>query len=411
MTKVIVVGAGASGLTAAICARKKGLDVTLLERNDILGKKILGTGNGHCNYWNENMNINYYHSKDDKYLEQIITKDNQQKVREFFNYLGVIPKVKNGYYYPYSMQAVSIKAVLENALAELEISLITKTFVQKIEKKDKTFVVYTENKVYESDYVIVATGSKAAPKTGSDGKGYDLISYFNHTIIPVLPSLTQVNGLANYYKEWNGIRIQAKLSLYEDKEFIKDEEGEIHLTDSGISGICTFNLSGLVAKGLNKNKKEIIKINFVPDLPITSIDTGLEFLEERNNLLKNRRIDQLFDGFLPYKLVYLFLHLANIKKEERWDSLNIDQQKKLISLIIEHPLEVKSVGEFSKAQVCSGGVSLQEINLKTMESKLTKGLYIIGELLDVDGDCGGYNLGFAWLSGILAGEAVGENRD
>lgn len=408
MAKVIIIGAGASGLTAAICAKRRGLDVTVLERNDGIAKKILITGNGHCNYWNEDMNLSHYHTSSNVNLQEIITKENQEKVMQFFEKLGVIPKIKNGYFYPYSMQAVSIKAVLLNEIQELNIPVITNTLVKKIEKQAKDFLIYTDNEIFKSDYVIVAMGSKAAPKTGSDGMGYNILNKLGHNIIPVIPSLTQIRGNESYYKDWNGIRIYAELSLYENDIFSKKEYGEIHLTDYGISGICTFNLSGLVAKGLTCHKKEVIYINFLKDLNIFEIAEGIDFLEKRNEMLKERNIDQLFDGFLPYKLVYLFLKLAGISKDTSWDKLTKKQKEKLLSLIIKHKIIAIGVNDFDSSQVCSGGLDLAEVNLQTMESKKVSGLYIAGEILDVDGDCGGYNLGFAWITGLLAGEKVGE---
>lgn len=411
MTKVIVVGGGASGLAAAISSARKGLDVTILERNDTLAKKILITGNGKCNYWNEDQDLNHYHSTNEELLKQVITKENQEKVLNFFESLGVVPKIKNGYYYPYSNQAVSIKSVLINEIQNLNVKVVTNSFVEKIEKKDNQFIVSTTDFTYVSDVVILATGSKAAPKTGTDGNGYMLAKNFGHTIIPVLPSLTQVYGDGKYYKQWNGIRVDAKLSLYEDDTFIKEETGELHLTDYGLSGICTFNLSGRIAKGLKENKEEIIYINFIPDIEVNSCESFISWLDKRNEMLSNRTIDQLFDGFINYKLIFLILNLVHIDSHLSWNELSRDKKIEFASLILRHAVKVVSTSDFSKAQVCSGGVDLKEINLYTMESLKVKKLYITGELLDVDGDCGGYNLGFAWISGILAGENAGDLND
>lgn len=411
MTKVIVVGGGASGLTAAITLAKRGLEVIILERNESLAKKILMTGNGRCNYWNENQEILHYHSSNKEFLHEIITKKNREKVLKFFEHLGVIPKVKNGYYYPYSNQAVSIKAALLNEIESLNIKVINNVFVETIKKKENQFVVKTNKESYMSDVVILATGSKAAPKTGSDGNGYTLAKHFGHTIIPVLPALTQVYGESSYYKDWNGIRTDVKISLYENGKLIKEEVGEIHLTDYGISGICTFDLSGYVSKGLSQNKEEMITINFLPDLNIKDTNEFVEWLDKRNHLLKNRTIAQLFDGFIHYKLVYLFLKLSHISADSYWNDLSDEKKNELVSYFLEYKLKAVKTSDFDKCQVCSGGVSLEEIDTSTMESKKIKNLYFTGEILDVDGDCGGYNLSFAWISGILAGSAVGDKND
>lgn len=411
MTKVIVVGGGASGLVAAICAARKGSEVVILERNNALAKKILITGNGKCNYWNEDQNLEHYHSSSMECLQEVFSSGKQNEVVSFFENMGVVPSIKNGYYYPYSNQAVSIKAVLLNEIASLSISVKTEALVHKIFKKQNQFVVSTDQQDYFCDAVILATGSKATPKTGSDGNGYNLASSLGHSIFPVLPSLTSVYGVETYYKEWSGIRMNARLSLYEDNILKKEESGELQLTDYGLSGICIFNLSGMIARGLAQHKNEKILINFIPDLPVMSIDDFVLWLDERNQKLKKRTISQLFDGFIPYKLVYLFLRLAKIDSNASWNSLSEEKKLSFASFFLTYPFPVAKTSDFEKAQVCSGGVPLQEVNLQTMESKKVKGLYFCGEILDVDGDCGGYNLGFAWMSGMIAGENAGEQND
>lgn len=411
MAKVIVVGGGASGLVAAIVASRNHNEVTILERNDSLGKKILITGNGKCNYWNKDQCLEHYHSSNEEFIEHIINQENQKKVLDFFEKIGIVPKLKNGYYYPYSNQAVSVKAALINEIESLNIKVVLNSYVEKLENINNEFNVYVGGEIYVSDAVILATGSKAASKTGSDGNGYNILKRLGHSIKPVLPSLTQLYGNKSYYKNWNGIRLDAKLDLYENDKLIRTESGELHLTDYGISGICTFNLSGYVAKGLNENKKEYIKINFVPFINGSSVDEFIAWLDERNKKLKNRTIDQLFDGFIHYKLVFLFLKIAYIDNNLHWDNLDFNKKREFATLFIEYKFDIVKTSDFDLAQVCSGGVPLNEINPKTLESLKLKKLYITGEILDVDGDCGGYNLGFAWISGMLAGEHVGDYHD
>lgn len=409
MAKVIIIGGGASGCVAAIMAARHKNEVILIEKNDAIGKKILITGNGRCNYWNKNQDISHYHSKDSELLKDIITSENQNKVLNFFDNIGIVPKIKNDYYYPNSNQATSIKAALYYELRNLKVNVLYNTKVNDIRKLDDEFIVNTSNGIFKSEKVIISTGSKAMPKTGSDGDGYSFALSLGHSINNVLPALTQVNGVDNYYKNWSGIRLDAILSLYEDDSLIKKEYGELQLTDKGISGICTFNLSGYVAKGLSKNKNEVIYINFIPQLNLKSVDDFVIWLKERNNKLNNRTIPELLDGVINYKLIYLFLKILNINPDTHLEKLSDVKQIELAKLFMNYPFKVKDINSFDKGQVCSGGVSLQEINLNTMESKIVKNLYFTGEILDVDGDCGGYNLGYAWMSGILAGESVGSD--
>lgn len=407
--KTIIIGAGASGLISAIYAAKNSSEVIILEKNDTSAKKILITGNGRCNYYNEDQNINHYHSENNELIKDIITKENTDEIMKFFNKIGIVPKIKDGYYYPYSNQATSIKEALLTEAKIKGIKIITGENVTKINKNNNQFVIKTENNTYSADKVILATGSKAYPKTGSDGSGYILASSFGHKITNIYPSLSQLKGEESYFKNWSGVRADVKVSLLENNKIIKEEKGEIQLTNNGVSGICVFNLSGLASKGLMEGKKEEIVINFMPWL--NSLNEASNYLEERNEKLKNRTIEQFLEGFLNYKLIHVILKLTKINKDDFWNELNIEKKKKLIQNLISFTLKITKISSFEESQVCKGGVSLEEINVKTMESKLEKDLYVIGELLDVDGDCGGYNLTFAWISGMLAGKNIGDKND
>lgn len=407
--KTIIIGAGASGLISAIYAAKNSSEVIILERNDTSAKKILITGNGRCNYYNEDQNINHYHSENNELIKDIITKENTDEIMNFFNKIGIVPKIKDGYYYPYSNQATSIKEALLTEAKIKGVKIITGENVTKINKNNNKFVIETENNTYNADKVILATGSKAYPKTGSDGSGYLLASFFGHKITNIYPSLSQLKGEESYFKNWGGVRADVKVSLLENNKIIKEEKGEIQLTNNGVSGICIFNLSGLASKGLMEGKKEEIVINFMPWL--NNFNEASNYLEERNKKLKNRTIEQFLEGFLNYKLIHVILKLSKINKDDFWNELNIEKKKNLIQNLISFTLKITKISSFEESQVCKGGVSLEEINVKTMESKLEKNLYIIGELLDVDGDCGGYNLTFAWISGMLAGKNIGDKND
>lgn len=399
MKTITVIGGGASGLVAAIYAKTSATQVILLERNSDCGKKILATGNGRCNYWNSDQDLKHYNSSNKSFLENIITDENKEEIMIFFNRIGIIPKIKNGYYYPYSNQAVSIKNALITEARRLGVQIYNDTYIDSVRRENNKFIINYNKKSIISDSVIVATGSKAAPKTGSDGNGYDLVKKFSHSVIEVLPALVQLRGQEKYFKDWAGIRSDVKISLYSSDDFIKKEEGEIQLTDYGISGICTFNLSRFVSRNLYENKNNYVIINFLPFLEQNKIS----FFEERNELIKGRTLLEFLEGLLNNKLVKVLLNIININSDRKWQDLKYEEKEKLVEIITNFKLEITGTNSFEQAQVCSGGVPLSEIKIKTMESIYQENLYIVGELLDVDGDCGGYNLSFAWISGMLAG--------
>lgn len=400
MKHIVIVGGGAAGLISAIYSKTDNNIVTILERNSSCGKKILATGNGKCNYWNDDQNINHYHSTNNELLPRIITKELIEEVPAFFNNLGIVPKIKNGYYYPFSNQATTIKNALLNEIENKKIKIRHDVLVNKIIKKDNYFEIETENELIKADKVIIATGSCASPKTGSDGIGYKLLKRFNHNIIEPYPALVQLKTKGSYLKDWAGVRTDVKVSLYEDNNLIKEESGEIQLTDYGVSGICIFNLSRYIPLGLNKSKKEEIVINFLPFIE----NNNVKDLFKNNNSLKHQ-----LEAILNNKLVNVILRKTNINEKLSFNELNQNEQELLIENLINFKVEVIGYNSFDNSQTASGGLSLTEINTDTMESTLVKGLYIVGELLDVDGDCGGYNLGFAWMSGMKAGKDISTN--
>lgn len=398
--EVIVIGGGASGLVAAITAARCGARVTILEKNSKVGKKLLLTGNGRCNFWHENLSINDYLTDSVDKLKEIID-NTSDKVLPFFEILGIVPRIINGYYYPFSNQATSIVNALIAELNILNVTIKLDTVVEKITKENK-FIVTTNKGIYTSDKVIMACGSKAAPKTGSNGEGYKLVQNLGHSLNNVYPALVSLKGTDNFYKDWAGVRSEVKLTLNIENKKIKEETGEIQFTKDGISGICTFNLSNYVAKSLDQNKKVIININFVPWFKGSINDLKIYF-DEVSQKRPNILLVNILEGFLNYKIVNLLLKMIKARDNEKWTTCN---QNLLLNLLVGFPFEVKETALFEDAQVCGGGIPLKEINPLTMESTKVKGLYLTGEILDVVGFCGGYNLGFAWMSGILSGKDV-----
>lgn len=396
--KVVIIGGGASGITSAITARRKGYDVVVLEKNSSLLKKLKITGNGHCNYYNEDQDLCHYHSDNSELISMMINSVNLENVSLFFDSIGIIPRIKNGYYYPFSNQAISVCSSLILEAQKLGVVLDTDVEVQEV-KKSNRFQIITTKGVYEADKVIVSTGGMSYQKTGSDGFGYKELKRLGHNIKLLLPGLTPLI-IANPKKEWKGIRTDVSISLLENNKLVRKESGEIQLTEDGISGICTMQLSSYISKGLYLGKDERIKINF---LPFIDEDKFFVFMDNRSKKMKNRTIMELLEGVLNYKLISVIL-----KKEQNliWDECNNKEREFIKKNLLSYMVEVVDTKSFNYSQVTLGGVSLLEVNLETMESKKVKDLYITGELLDITGDCGGYNLTIAWITGLIAGECL-----
>ena len=394
----VVVGSGASGLVTAIQLARRGLNVTICEQLPSNGKKILVTGNGRCNYWNEDFSNDRFYSNNPQFISDVNKEENRKEVLSFFDGLGIVPTIKNGYYYPMSMQASSVRDVLLEEAERLGIKFKNNFKAKSVKIMNDKFFLESDNGMTVSDYLIIATGSHAYYK--EENIGYELCKQLGHSIIPVLPSLVQLVANESYFKNWAGIRNNSKVSISVAKELKKEEVGELMLTEYGLSGICIFNLSGIASRALYNNKEVSVNINFLPN-----IDNMKEFLLDRSNKV-NKPLGSFFEGLLNKKLVDIILYKTNLNENKMFNELNEIEKESLIRNITSFEVKITGTKDFSNAQVATGGVDTREVNPLTMESKICKNLFIVGEVLDVDGDCGGYNLGFAWLSGVIAGRSV-----
>lgn len=395
---VVIIGAGASGLCCAINLARRGIDVTILDRLSSCGKKILVTGNGRCNYWNEDFTNKHFYSDDFENLNIINSVKNKNEVLTFFSSLGIVPTIKNGYYYPMSMQASSIRDILLLEAKTYGVKFINDFNVKCVKKMNNKFFVISDSGEVICDKLVVACGSYSYYNEKT--LGYEICKSFNHSINPVLPSLVQLVGNDSFYKDWDGVRSNATVKLYVDEHLEKEDSGEIMLTNYGVSGICIFNLSGVANRAIYNGKKVKININFLPNI----VDL-FEFFEERSKLIDFDLYNFLV-GLLNNKLVNLILKRCDLNNNKKWNDLNTIEKRNLVDMISSFDVNIISSKSFDNSQVCTGGVSLKEINPNTMESLKCNNLYIIGEVLDVDGECGGYNLGFAWITGLIAGRSV-----
>lgn len=399
--KVIVVGGGASGLVAAISAAREGANVTIIEHKDRVGKKILSTGNGRCNLTNEYMTPDCFRGDELSIVNKVLKQFSYQETVHFFEELGVILKNRQGYVYPISDQASTILDVLRMEVDRLKISLYLEHNVKTIKKNAKGFQISTNKGNYQCDALILATGGKAASVLGSDGSGYTLAKQFGHHISPVVPALVQLKGNGAFFKQVAGVRTQAKVSLYVNDTLAGSDTGELQLTNYGISGIPVFQISRYAAKGLYEKKTVIAEIDFLPSMPEEELES---FLSERIAMHGHKGAEDFFIGMFHKKLIGILLKEANISFATVMNTVPNDKLNKLLVLCKHFKVSIEGTNDFEQAQVCAGGVKTTEINPQTMESLYEQDLYLVGELLDIDGICGGYNLQWAWSTGFIAGK-------
>ncbi len=402
ITDIIIIGGGASGLFTAIIAAKNGHKVTILEHMDKIGKKILVTGNGKCNLSNKAQAKEMYRGNNPNFAWDVINKFNVEDTVKVFSELGIMLKEKKGYLYPNSEQASSVLEVLKLELKHLGVKIHCSIKIESIHKSNESFVIETKNGdscyKYFGKKIILATGGMAAPETGSDGSGFRFAKEFGHNIINPVPALVGLKAVGGYFKTLAGIRTQAKIKLYVNDDFVISDEGELQITNYGISGIPVFQVSRYASKAI-KRSHVVVKIDYIPNF---SREELFELLRQRfNNSYKT--VLENFIGVLNIKLAQVIIKEASLTFDQKSKDLNEKQLLELVNVIKEFKVVIKDTNSFSNAQVCAGGVDTKEINANTMESKIVRGLYFCGEIMDVDGACGGYNLQFAWSTGFIAG--------
>ena len=395
MSKVVIVGGGFSGVVSAIYASIKN-EVIILERNDNILKKLLLTGNGRCNYFNDNQELDNYSSEEENLISKIINEKNIEELKKFYNKIGIVSKVKNGYYYPFSNQALSVKRALVSALEEGKVKVITNYYVDSIKKEENKFII---NDDITCDKLILSTGGASYTSTGSDGNGYEILRNLKLKVSDIYPTLTSFICDDKYLKNLSGVRCEAKVSLYNDGKMLKEEIGELQLTDYGVSGICIFNISNAYYK---YNGKKEVHINFMPF--INSKEELIMYLDNRDKTMNYKKLSELLNGILNTKIISIIIDKTNLR-DIKYKSLSQKEKEKLIDNIINYTMEILDTKSFEKAQSTKGGLLLSEVDNNMMVKKI-KDLYVTGELLDIDGVCGGYNLTHSFITGFLSGSSV-----
>ena len=405
----IIIGGGAAGLMAAITAAENGAGVTILEHMPRVGKKILSTGNGKCNLTNLDMRPDCYRCGTADFPMTAIGRFSVADTVSFFRRLGVVVTDRNGYVYPASGQAQTVLDALREKAESLGIRIVTECRPETVERDGTGFCVRTSCGAFQGDFLILAAGSKAAPATGSDGSGYDLAASLGHKIVKPLPALVQLKCRGDFFRSIAGVRTEAEVSLYtagkhgELGDLLASDRGELQLTDYGISGIPVFQVSRYASEALDRKKRVLAVLDFFPSLKDEEL---FSLLKEQRMYLSDRKAEGFLNGIFHKKLAALFLKAAGIRGEEMAGRLSDKKLLAAAELIKRTVVEVTAANSFDKAQVCMGGVRVKNVDPCTMESRLVPGLYFAGEILDVDGICGGYNLQWAWSSGYAAGASA-----
>ena len=410
---LIIVGGGASGLIAAITAKDFGIDVAIVEGTDRIGKKILTTGNGRCNISNNCIKPPFinYHSSNPNFQFTALDKFSLEDTKNFFLSLGLpIVALPTGKLYPQSLQASSVVDILKMAIEDRNIPLYTNCKIKDIHsgKKFKLSTTNEEYKLFTANKVILACGGKTAPKTGSDGSGYNIAKNLGHSITPLVPGIVQLKLDYHSLKALSGVKFDGYATLLVNNEPVRKEFGEILFTDYGISGPPILQLSGYASKALLNNKKVEIVVDMLPNEDISEVEN---FLEGHFAMFSYRPLIDSLIGVINKKLIPVVLKASGITNlhmpcyELEWHN-----KKAIINTLKSWKFICTDTNGFNQAQVTIGGINTKEVNPSTLESTLVKNLYFCGEILDVDGDCGGFNLQWAWSSGHFVAKNIAERN-
>lgn len=373
--EVVVVGAGASGLLCGGLLAGQGISVTILEKNNRVGRKLSATGNGRCNFTNLHMSRDCYYG-DSVWIEKILQKKAPEDIIRLFEEYGIWHRQKDGYVYPHTNQASTVVGILSKICTDNGVDIVENCRVKHIERRiDRQFLVRTEQGSICCRYLIVATGGEAGKESGGDSSGYFLVKSLGHSVTPLYPGLTGLVCEGKYWTKVAGTRVQGHFSLEIDGERTPGETGEIQIVKNGVSGIPVFQFSRVAAEALAKGRQVCGVIDFVPSM---KRETTADWICHHG-----------MAGLVPAK----WLPLAQKASDP-------------IAFVRDFRFPIVDTFGMERAQVTAGGVPLAEVNPDTMESRIQKSLFLLGEMLDVDGKCGGYNLHFAWSTAMIAVEEL-----
>ncbi|MDK7376277.1 aminoacetone oxidase family FAD-binding enzyme [Peptoniphilus harei] len=395
---IIIIGAGASGIVTAINAKNENNRVILLEKNDRIGKKLLATGNGRCNYTNMNLSEKNYSSPD--FVKRTLEDFSNEDLINYFRILGLESTLDGNRVYPISLKANSVLNILIYWLEKKGIEVKTKSQVKEIKKTKKGYEVITNEETLRADIVVAAFGGKAMPASGSDGVSFEILKKMGIKVTDLKPALTQLKLESKYLKHLSGTKVIGRARLLRDEKVIDEREGEILFTNYGISGPPILDMS------VNTKEGDVIEVPLINNLKKDSID----MVYNRYYMFPDFSLEEFLMGLVDKKFIHYIVDSLDMDKNTAMNMISMGDFEKIIGLLLKSRFKVTGNTGFKNAQVTRGGVSLDEVSSENYEAKKYKDLYIIGEALDIDGDCGGYNLHFAFGCGYRLGKILREKN-
>ncbi len=401
MSRVAIIGAGASGLVCAIESARKAHQVTVFEKNSKVGRKILATGNGRCNISNENITLSRYHGEAPHAAKEALRRFDTSAGKAYFRALGLeMREGEEGRLYPMSHQASSVVDMLLHEARSLGVHFVLECEVLQIEKKGTEFVVHTKEQKHSFDACVIATGSVAMPTLGSSGSGYGFAKALGHNVIEPYPSLVQFISNEPHLKEASGVKMDAGVELYIDNQKRQSVQGDLLFTAYGLSGSAILDVSRAASKAFVEGERVHVVLDLLPTL---SREALTSLLQKRMSIAKEKSLSLWLEGIIPKKLAHFIIQNTKLGHIKEASMLGAKEIKKIVFALKALRVDICATKGFESAEVCAGGVDVRELDAKNLMSQKMKNLYFCGEVLDIDGDCGGFNLHFAWASGYLVG--------
>lgn len=408
--KIAIIGAGAAGLIAAITAKRvnKNLEIDIFDINSAIGKKILASGNGRCNISNINAHIENYIGENPSFVSFCLTQFDFNHFKKFSKSFGLLLDIKeDGKVYPLSNEAKSVIKLLQSQIQSLGINFIPNTKILGIKKLDDTFILNSEEKEFGNyNKVLISSGLAAAPQLNSTEIGLNLAETFGHSFNMTYPSLVGLQTDFEYKSRLQGVKKESQVTLYVDGQKENEIQGDVLFTKYGVSGFAILDISQYAVYPMKLYQDVQISINLFPN---QSRNEVLGMLESLIKSLPNENLENLLSGIVSNKLASVIIDIIKVDKEIKAKEINSKHIRAIVNTLINLRMKVFDTQGFKHAEASGGGIRTDEVDDKTFESKKCKDLYLAGEVLDIVGNRGGYNLQFAWASGYLAGKSLAKN--